>query len=106
MSRRRVPQKTVTEIGKARISRLLDLSEEAVRAGNPDRARRYVGLARRIGMKTRVGIPRDRRFCKGCMVPLMPGVNCTVRLNSHKVCVTCGMCGTVRRMPYLKEQRK
>lgn len=106
MSKRRIPQRTVAEIGENRISRLLDLSEEAVRANKPDRARRYVTVARRIGMKTRVKMPVDRRYCKECMVPLIHGVNCSVRLSNHKVCITCGMCGTVRRLPYIKEQRK
>ncbi len=106
MSKRHLSQKTVSEIGKTRISRLLDLSEEAVRQDRPDRARRYVEIARRIGMKTRMRMPKDRPFCKGCLVPLMPGINCTVRLSDHKVVVTCGMCGAVRRRPYLREQRK
>ena len=53
MSKRHLSQKTVSDIGRARISRLLDLSEEAVRSDRPDRARRYVEIARRIGMKTR-----------------------------------------------------
>ena len=105
MSKRRVSQKTLSEIGTNRISRLLDLAEEAVRAGRPDRASRYVQLARRIGMKTRVKMPRDRRFCKNCLQPMMPGVNCTVRLSQHKVVITCGTCGAVRRIPYIKEQR-
>lgn len=105
MSKRRVSQKTLSEIGTARISRLLDLAEIAMKSGRPDRARRYVELARRIGMKTRVKMPRNRRFCKNCHVPLMPGVNCTVRLSQHKVVITCGECGTVRRIPYIKEQR-
>ena len=105
MSKRRISQKTLSEIGTNRISRLLDLAEEAVRAGRDDRAARYVQLARRIGMKTRVKMPRDRMFCKGCLVPMMPGVNCTVRLSQHKVVITCGECGTVRRIPYIKEQR-
>ena len=105
MSKRRVSQKTVSEIGTVRISRLLDMAEEAVRAGRPDRAHRYVDLARRIGMKTRVKIPRERRYCKQCLMPMMPGVNCTVRLSGHKVVITCGTCGKVRRIPYIKEQR-
>ena len=106
MSKRHLSQKTVSDIGRARISRLLDLSEEAVRSDRPVRARRYVEIARRIGMKTRVRMPKERPFCKGCLIPLMPGVSCTVRLSDHRVVVTCGMCGTVRRRPYLREQRK
>lgn len=104
MSRRRVPQRVLTEIGEERIARLLGLAEEAVRQGRPDRARRYVEIAGRVSAKTQVPMPRGYRICRGCGVPLMPGINCRVRLGSHRVCVTCGMCGEVRRVPYLKEQ--
>ena len=51
MSKRRVPQKALTDIGVTRMRKLLELAEEAVREGNPERARRYVELARRIGAK-------------------------------------------------------
>ena len=105
MSKRRISQKDVSRIGADRIARLMALSEQAVRDGREDRARRYVDLARRIGMKTRTGIPKEWRYCKGCLLPMMPGLTCTVRLSNHKVCVTCGSCGTVRRKPYLEEQR-
>lgn len=104
MSRRRVPQKVLTEIGEERVDRLLTLADEAVRAGRPDRARRYVELSQRICAKTQMHFPRDFQVCRGCNVPLIPGLNCTVRLNNHMVCVTCGLCGRIRRRPYLKEQ--
>ncbi len=105
MSKRRISQKDVSMIGADRIARLISLSEQAVIDGREDRARRYVDLARRIGMKARTGIPKDWRYCKNCLLPMMPGRTCTVRLSKHKVCVTCGSCGTVRRQPYLEEQR-
>lgn len=104
MSRRHVPQKVLGEIGRERMNKLLGLAEEAVRADRPDRARRYVELARRIGAKTRVSMPRDPQVCRECGIPLIPGRNCRVRLGNHMVCVTCGMCGEVSRRPYLKEQ--
>ena len=105
MAKRRISQKTISEIGITRINRLLDLSVEAVRQGRTDRARRYVGLARRIGMKTRTTMPKDRKYCKECLLPMVPGVNCTVRLTGHRVSMKCTECGAVGRTPYLKEQR-
>ena len=104
MSRRRVPQKVLNDIGRERIDRLLGLAAEAVRQDRPDRARRYVELAGRISAKTQVPMPKDMPVCKGCGVPMIPGVNCRVRLRNHMVCMTCGMCGDIRRRPYLKEQ--
>jgi len=106
MSRRRISHSEVARIGEQRISRLLDLSVEALRAGRADRARRYVDIARRIGMKTRVGMPKDRRYCKGCLAPMVPGLSCTVRLNNGTRSVTCGLCGKVWRMPYDTRERR
>ena len=102
---RRIPNATVREIGEQRISKLINLSEEAVRNGREDRAKRYIELARSISGKTQVSMPKDRRFCKGCGLPMMPGTTCTVRLSNHKVCIRCDRCGEVRRIPYLREQR-
>jgi ribonuclease P protein subunit RPR2 len=82
------------------------LSEEAARNGREDRARRYVDIARGISGKTRVKIPKDRRYCKSCHLPMLPGINCTVRLSNHRVCMRCDVCGEVRRTPYTREQRK
>lgn len=103
---RRLPNATIHEIGEQRIDRLLDLSEESVRNGREDRARRYVDIARGVSGKTQVGMPKDRRYCKNCYLPMMPGINCTVRLSNHKVCIRCDACGVTKRIPYIREQRK
>jgi ribonuclease P protein subunit RPR2 len=102
---RRVPNATVREIGAERIDGLLRMSEDSLRNGREDRARRYVDIARGISGKTRVKMPKDRRYCKGCHAPLVPGMSCTVRLSKHKVCIRCDLCGEVKRIPYLREQR-
>lgn len=105
MSKRRVSSRQATDLGLHRIGVLTSMASEATREGRADRARRYVELARRIGMKTRTGIPKDFRYCEGCLVPLVPGVSCTVRLNNSKVSITCTECGAVKRLPYMREQR-
>jgi ribonuclease P protein subunit RPR2 len=94
------------EIGAQRMKVLLVLSEQSVREGRPDRARRYADLARRIGMKTRTRMPDDVRICKGCLLPMMPGVNCRVRMGKHHITACCTECGRIYRRPYLKEQRE
>ncbi len=104
MSKRRISQKALADIGAERTGRLLALAEEAVRQGRYDRARRYTDLAKRISAKTQAPMPRGHAICKGCGIPLLPGIDCRVRLGSHAVRVTCGLCGEVRRRPYLKEQ--
>lgn len=105
-SKRRLSNRDLADIGSQRMARLLELSEEAVRAGRTDRARRYVDLARRIGMKTRTGMPKERRYCKECLAPMVPGVSCRTRLTGGRLTFTCLECGAVRRMPYIKEQRQ
>ncbi len=105
MSRRRIPNGTVSEIGAHRIDTLMDLSAQAAKDGRDDRSRRYVEIARSVGMKARVKMPKDRKYCKNCHVALVPGISCRVRLSNHKVCITCDKCGEVRRYPYIKEQK-
>ena len=104
MSKRRISQKVRTDLGEERMRRLLALAEVAVREDRPERARRYVELSQRISAKTQVPMPRDFNVCRRCGIPLISGLNSRVRLNNHMVCVTCGMCGEIRRKPYLKEQ--
>jgi len=106
MSKRHLSRNTVTAIGDERIRILIGLSEQAVRNGEDDHAIRYVSLAKRIGMKTRTKFPEEFRYCKKCFMPMMPGINCKVRLTDRKVVSACARCGTVKRMPYLREQLK
>jgi ribonuclease P protein subunit RPR2 len=106
MSKRRISSQKKNAIGAERIDRLLTLSRVAASDGHEDRAKRYVELARRIGMKTRTKMPEGLGFCKGCMLPLVPGVNCRVRLSNHHVTTCCTSCGRIHRRPYLKEQRQ
>lgn len=100
-----MPRKEIRKIGNDRVAILVDLSREAVKNGKDDRARRYVELARAICGKAQTEMPRDFRYCKECLLPLIPGINCKVRLTAGKIVSSCS-CGNLWRMPYLKEQRK
>ena len=106
MARKRISSKVASEIANDRMSKLFELSNEAVRNGDNDRARRYVSIARRIGQKTRTPIPDDARFCKDCGIPMEVGVNCRIRIGDGRVKITCLECGSIRRMPYTREQRE
>ncbi|WP_439026141.1 ribonuclease P protein component 4 [Haloarchaeobius sp. DT45] len=88
-------------IAEERIDRLDALAREATRAGEFDRAREYVRLARRIAERNRVRLPyRFRRFtCDACDAYLLPGVNARTRLQGGHVVVTCD-CGHHARYPY------
>lgn len=106
MSKRRVSKNAVVKIGEERISILTGLSLEALSDERTDLAARYVTLAKRIGMKTKVKMPKSFMYCKGCMIPLVPGKNCTVRLTDGKTVTRCQECGKLKRMPYRKERSK
>ncbi|MDR0309901.1 MAG: ribonuclease P protein component 4 [Candidatus Methanoplasma sp.] len=106
MSKRRISKNAVVGIGEERISILAGLSADALREGREDHARRYVSLARSISRKTKAKIPAEFRYCKKCLIPLVPGINCTVRLTGKKIVTGCQNCGGLRRMPYIEERRK
>ncbi len=97
-------------IAKERIETLFSEAGKIFKK-NSNLSKRYVELARNIGMRYRVRIPKEfkRLYCKNCHAYLKPGVNCTVRLSQKrfpKVVITCNECGAVMRYPYLKEKLK
>jgi ribonuclease P protein subunit RPR2 len=95
-------------IAKERISILFKEADKEFRK-HPERSKRYVELAKKIGMRYKVRIPKDlkRRFCSKCLSYLKPGVNCRVRTRKEKraVTVTCLVCGSVSRHPYIREKQ-
>lgn len=84
-----------------RIHRLFELAE-AEYPSKPERSKRYVSLARRIGMRYRVRLPRELRqkMCRGCGAYLVPGSTSRVRLYGGCLCITCLECGRIMRFPY------
>jgi ribonuclease P protein subunit RPR2 len=87
-------------LAKKRIAGLYEMSFEKVREGDMDLARRYTTLAKRIGMRYTVRIPRDLKqmTCRSCMVPLIPGRTSRVRLRGGSRVLTCTECGHSRRI--------
>lgn len=88
-------------IAAERIERLADLASEATAAGEFDRAREYVRLARRIAERHRLSLPRSfaRSICDACDAYMRPGVNARVRVQRGRVVRTCD-CGEISRYPY------
>ena len=88
-------------IAAERIDRLQALAREATTAGERDRARAYVRLARRLAERQRLSLPRAfRRYtCDRCDAYLVPGRNARVRTRSEHVAITCD-CGEIARYPY------
>lgn len=85
-----------------RIKILFNLAEAEVRHPSGGRADRYVELARKLGMRYNVRIPRrlKRRICSNCHVYLVPGRNSKVRVRRGRVIVHCHECGTILRYPF------
>lgn len=94
-------------IARERIEVLFRLAEEEARRDKLHRADRYAQLARRIGMRYNVPLPRPyrRRVCRSCGAYLAPGKRATVRLRPSRVVVTCRTCGRVYRYPHRREGR-
>jgi len=106
LSRRR--DGSAKEIARERIGILLGLAR---RIFSEDRllSKRYVELARRIGMKARVRLTKEQKMfvCKSCGGLLVPGVNCRVRTRSDFgtiVLITCLDCGAKKRYPTVRER--
>jgi len=97
------------QIAQERIEILLSLARQTV-SSNKALSKRYVEIARRIAMRSGVRLGRRRKqfICKTCGTPLVPGVNCRVRVRAEHgthVVVTCMECGSVKRYPAVKEKR-
>ena len=67
----------------------------------PELAKRYVSIARRIGMKYKVSIPRGlrRMFCRHCSAFWTSG-NSRVRLRNGMLVMHCLECRHFRRFRY------
>ena len=96
-------------IALQRVHSLFSLAKEVIRE-DPELAQRYVKIARKIAMGTKLRLPREYRrlVCRHCKSFILPGVNCRVRIQSRRephVVITCLNCGKHSRMP-LKDREK
>jgi ribonuclease P protein subunit RPR2 len=94
-------------IAVERMTTLFQLAESEALHRHAGRARRYVELARKIGMRYNVRVPArfKRSFCKKCLAFLLPSVSARVRVGGGRIVVTCNTCGAVQRYPYRREQK-
>ena len=96
------------KIARERIQILFREAEKAAKKDRFKLADRYVELARKIGMRYNVRIPRElkRRFCKYCHAYLYPGKTAEVKIDSEKkiVKIKCLKCGGTMNFPYVKKK--
>lgn len=93
-------------IARERIIWLFKSARDFFERGWIDHSRRCLQLAKKIGMRYNVRIPRElkRLFCKKCYTLLLPGRTARVRLKKSRIIVTCLNCGNIRRYPYIREK--
>lgn len=93
------------KIARERIQILFDLAEKELKK-HPERSKRYVELARKIGLRYNIRFPKQlkRRFCKNCNTLLKPGITSQTRVKSKEKIVTikCLVCNKIYRYPYGK----
>lgn len=95
-------------IARERINILFTLAETRY-SQDPELAQRYVTLARKIGMRYKVNVPREHRWkiCHHCKSYLHPGRSCRVRFQSKReahIVVTCFTCGKNNRKPLHRKE--
>ncbi len=98
----------IKQIARERMEILFERAIQ-IHEEDPKLAQRYVELARRIGMKTRVRIPRKYRrlVCRGCKQFIHPGCTLRVRVKSggvKHIAFTCLRCGRIVRVPVEKRR--
>ena len=91
------------EIAMERIGILFVLAKKEL-GKNPERSRRYVELARKIGMRYNVRFSKElkKSFCKNCNTLLIPGKTSQVRIQSKtkSIVVRCKNCDSVYSRKY------
>ncbi|TAL47240.1 ribonuclease P [archaeon] len=91
------------KIAQERIDILFDLAKKELRK-HPERSKRYVQLARKIGLRYNIRFSKEekRKFCKSCNTLLVPGYTSEVRLDkkTHAMSIKCLECNTIYRYPY------
>jgi ribonuclease P protein subunit RPR2 len=94
------------EIAKERIRILFSLAKSQLEK-NPERSKRYVELARKIGLRYNIRLEKSmkRSFCKSCNSILISGKTSLSRLDSKKktLNIICKNCGNIIRIPYKVE---
>ena len=82
------------EIALERIYRLFELAEAEFKK-HPERSKRYVELARKIGTRNKATIPTElkKQFCKKCGAFLVKGKNAEWKDLGKLVEIECDECG-------------
>ena len=96
----------INKIARKRIETLLALAK-GMWDKDKKLSKRYVQLARKIGMRHQIKLG-NKLFCKKCDAVYLPGKTVKVRTSAKEkmVVYVCLECGAVRKFGYAKEKRK
>lgn len=91
------------QIAKERISILFSLARKLAPS---ERSKRYVALARKIGLRYNIRLDKNikKTFCKKCNSILIQGKTAYTRINKKTVNIICKECGNIIRIP-LKDDK-
>ena len=82
---------------------LLNLAKDNFE-NHPERSKKYVELARKIGKRYNVRFTKEekRSFCKKCNQFLIQNKTSEIEINSRKklIIIKCTNCGNIYRYPY------
>ena len=97
----------VEKIALERIYRLFELAEGEF-SKHPERSKRYVQLARKIGERNRVRFPQvlKSKFCKNCNSFLVEGKNSEIEIRGTLMEIKCNCCGFIRKTRASAEAQK
>jgi len=91
------------DIAKERIEILFNLAEKEFKK-YPERSKRYIQLARKIGLRYNVRFSPQlkRKFCKECNSLLISGSTEQTRIDGKTKTIVkkCLKCGKISRYPY------
>ncbi len=92
------------KIALERISCLVQMAEEQALSGKDELADRYMYLARKIGMRYNVRMPKGYKlmYCKDCGAYLIPSKKSRIRLTGRHITRHCTVCGAFYRIPIKK----
>jgi len=101
-------ENNIAKIAKERIEILFNEAKKSLEENKISKAKRYITLALKIGMKAKVRIPKElrRKFCEKCHIYFIPEKTLRVRIKKgeSRINYTCLLCGNVKRYPYIKEK--
>lgn len=90
------------KIAKERIERLFNLAKVNLE-NHPERSKKYVELARKIGKRYNVRFTKEqkRSFCKKCNQLLVHNKTSETEVDSRKkfIIIKCTNCGSIYRNP-------